>query len=123
MPITSLVQLQGVSCRFGADVAIEEIDLSLPAGDRVALLGPNGGGKSTLARLILGLLNPKRGTVVRRAGLRMGYVPQFPAFDRHFPVRVEEAAKGRTEPPVDPEHARHSDDGTRVSVVLPEKAP
>ena len=94
--VTALVQLHRVSYRFGADVAIEEVDLSLAAGDRVALLGPNGGGKSTLARLILGLLHPSKGTVARRSGLRMGYVPQFPAFDRHFPVRVEEMiAQGR----------------------------
>jgi zinc transport system ATP-binding protein len=93
---STFVQLHGVSYRFGADVALEGVDLALLSGDRVALLGPNGGGKSTLARLILGLLNPARGRVDRRAGLRMGYVPQFPAFDRHFPVRVEEMiAQGR----------------------------
>lgn len=85
-----LVRLQGVSFRFGADVVLEGIDLSLTEGDRLALLGPNGGGKSTLVRLLLGLLAPASGRLDRRPGLRLGYVPQFPAFDRHFPVRVEE---------------------------------
>lgn len=85
-----LVELRRVSYRFGADVVLEAIDLDLSEGDRLALLGPNGGGKSTLVRLLLGLLRPATGTLKRRSGLRLGYVPQFPAFDRHFPVRVEE---------------------------------
>lgn len=85
-----LVSLRGVSFRFGADVVLEGIDLTLGVGDRLALLGPNGGGKSTLVRLLLGLLSPAAGKLERQPGLRLGYVPQFPAFDRHFPVRVEE---------------------------------
>ena len=86
----ALVELRRVSFRFGADVVLEEIDLALGAGDRLAILGPNGGGKSTLVRIVLGLLRPATGTVTRREGLRLGYVPQFPVFDRQFPVRVEE---------------------------------
>ncbi len=86
----ALVRLCRVSYRFGADVVLDEIDLEVVAGERLALLGPNGGGKSTLVRLLLGLLRQATGTIDRRAGLRLGYVPQFPAFDRHFPVRVEE---------------------------------
>lgn len=85
-----LVELRGVRFRFAADVVLEEIDLAVRAGDRLALLGPNGGGKSTLIRLLLGLLSPSAGRAERRPGLRLGYVPQFPGFDRHFPVRVEE---------------------------------
>lgn len=86
----TLVDMRRVSYRFGADVVLEDVELGLAEGDRFALLGPNGGGKSTLVRLLLGLLRPATGTVERRPGLRLGYVPQFPAFDRHFPVRVEE---------------------------------
>lgn len=86
----ALVDLRRVSYRFGADVVLDEVDLALAEGERFALLGPNGGGKSTLVRLLLGLLRPASGTIVRRPGLRLGYVPQFPAFDRHFPVQVEE---------------------------------
>jgi zinc transport system ATP-binding protein len=85
-----LIELVGVSYRYGADLALEAIDLCLHAGDRLVLVGPNGGGKSTLARLLLGLASPSSGTIERRAKLRLGYVPQFPTFDRQFPIRVAE---------------------------------
>ncbi|MEO8275728.1 MAG: metal ABC transporter ATP-binding protein [Thermoanaerobaculia bacterium] len=86
----TLVELRQVSFRFGADAVLTDVDLALSAGDRVALLGPNGGGKTTLVRLLLGLARPSAGEASRRRGTRLGYVPQFPAFDRQFPVRVEE---------------------------------
>jgi zinc transport system ATP-binding protein len=65
--------------------------LAIAAGERLAILGPNGGGKSTLLRLLLGLAAPTSGRI-RRIGraLRVGYVPQFPAFERGFPLRVHE---------------------------------
>ncbi len=88
-----LVALTGVEFAYDGDVAITDVDLALHAGERWAVLGPNGGGKSTLLALLLGLRRPSRGTVrwsrppraVRRA-----WVPQFPTFDRQFPIRVEE---------------------------------
>ena len=83
-----LLELVGVSYRYGGDLALEGVDLCLHAGDRLVLVGPNGGGKSTLARLVLGLSKPTAGRIERRAALRMGYVPQFPTFDRQFPLRV-----------------------------------
>ena len=79
-----------MSYRFGVDVALAEIDLAVAAGDRLVLVGPNGGGKSTLVRLILGLIAPAGGRIERRAAIRLGYVPQFPTFDRQFPMRVAE---------------------------------
>jgi zinc transport system ATP-binding protein len=86
----SLVELAGAGYRFGADVALAGIDLAVAAGDRFVLVGPNGGGKSTLVRLLLGLAPPSTGTATRRPGIRLGYVPQFPTFDRQFPQRVAE---------------------------------
>lgn len=94
-----LVELRGVSVGHGDDVALSGVDLSVAAGDRLAILGPNGGGKSTLVRAVLGLVRPGSGSVVwsrPRRALRLGYVPQFPAFDRSFPIRVRDLiAHGR----------------------------
>jgi ATP-binding cassette subfamily F protein 3 len=53
-----------------------DITLDLDAGDRLAILGPNGAGKTTLLRLLAGELEPSAGELVRRRGVRLGYVPQ-----------------------------------------------
>lgn len=89
----ALVAARGLGFRYGGDVVLAGIDLAVQPGDRLAILGPNGGGKSTLVRLLLGLLRPTSGRVVwsrSPRGRRLGYVPQFPAFDRGFPLKVAE---------------------------------
>lgn len=75
---------------------IENINLRVEEGDFYGLIGPNGGGKTTLLRGILGLLRPIRGEVRvfgkgPRVGRRyIGYVPQFAIYDRDFPISVKE---------------------------------
>ena len=91
-----VVAARGLGYRYGADVALADVDLAVGRGDRLVILGPNGGGKSTLVRLLLGLLRPDRGEVrwqVPRRARRLGYVPQVPSFDRGFPLRVEEMVR------------------------------
>jgi zinc transport system ATP-binding protein len=87
-----LIEVIGVTFGYGREVVIEEIDLTVGGRDFLVLEGPNGGGKTTLLKLMLGLLSPWRGEVRRHLGRRrgaIGYVPQFSAFDRNFPLRVE----------------------------------
>jgi zinc transport system ATP-binding protein len=87
------LRFERVGFRYGGDVALADVDFELGPGERLVLVGPNGGGKTTLLRLLLGLAEPHSGRIVRapRAEApRAGYVPQFPAFDRGFPLRVEE---------------------------------
>lgn len=88
-----LVRLTGVDVRIADDVVLAHVDLEVGRGERLVVLGPNGGGKTTLLTVLLGLRAPSAGRIERAPGwrsLRKAYVPQFPSFDRNFPVRVEE---------------------------------
>jgi zinc transport system ATP-binding protein len=88
-----LFELRGVTFGYHGEVVLENVDLTIGARDFIALVGPNGGGKTTLVKLLLGLLQPWSGEVVRRLPARhgaIGYVPQLSTFDRDFPLRVEQ---------------------------------
>jgi ATP-binding cassette subfamily F protein 3 len=71
-----LVQLQGIRYSVGPRTLFEELDWVIAPGDRSALVGPNGTGKTTLIRVALGELVPDRGTRVVARGTRLGYLPQ-----------------------------------------------
>jgi ABC-type multidrug transport system ATPase subunit len=75
--VVTLLRARGVARSFGSHVALEPIDVSLEAGEVVALVGPNGAGKSTLLSILAGALAPSAGTVERSAPV--GWVPQRPA--------------------------------------------
>ncbi len=87
-----LVSLSGVSSGYGRTTILHDVDLELREGDFMAVVGPNGGGKTTLFRTILGLLEPSAGSVKVMGGppskgcRSIGYVPQSGAFDRKYPV-------------------------------------
>jgi zinc transport system ATP-binding protein len=82
----SLISASGVSVRFGGAEVLSRVSLSLSAGEIVTVVGPNGSGKSTLLRALLGIQRLSGGKVVRRPGLRIGYVPQRLAIDRSLPM-------------------------------------
>jgi zinc transport system ATP-binding protein len=86
-----LVRLRDLGVRYGSHWALRDFSLDLNRGDMIAVIGPNGGGKSTLLRAILGLVPPSAGTVEWPAGPpRIGYVPQHLAYDTSFPITVGE---------------------------------
>ena len=90
------VEVDHVSLSLGGEIVLDDVSLRVEADDYLALLGPNGGGKSTLLKLILGLLRPDRGAIrvfgesPRRARGQVGYVPQHVRFDLDFPIRVRD---------------------------------
>jgi len=81
---------------YGDRPVLDDVSLRVATGEFVALIGPNGGGKSTLVKIALGLLEPDRGTVrvlgrpPDEARARVGYVPQFATFRRDFPITVRD---------------------------------
>ena len=86
----ALVEARGLSAGYGASVVLEGVDFDLGAGERMAVLGPNGGGKSTLFRLLLGELEPFEGELVRNAGA--AFVPQTERSRLDYPVSALDVA-------------------------------
>lgn len=95
MPAPAL-SFSGVSFRYGATPVLEDASFTVEAGASTCIIGPNGGGKSTLLRLALGLLEPRSGAIEvfgqppRQGRRRVGYVPQALRFDPLFPVNARD---------------------------------
>jgi zinc/manganese transport system ATP-binding protein/zinc transport system ATP-binding protein len=92
-----LVELVQVSNSYGNTVALQGVSLKIRSGQFMAIVGPNGGGKTTLLRTILGMVPPDsgrvllRGEILSQASLQhVGYVPQLETIDWNFPITVEE---------------------------------
>jgi ATP-binding cassette subfamily F protein 3 len=80
----SILRLSGVTREVGTFVILDAIDASIALGDRIGLVGPNGGGKTTLLRIAAGRDEPERGTVHRKRGLSLGLLAQEAHFDATF---------------------------------------
>ena len=93
------VEIRDLWARLGDEVVLQGIDLEVDEKSILAIIGPNGGGKTTLLRAILGIVKPGRGSVLvfgekpEKARTRTGYVPQFSLLDRRFPATVYEVIK------------------------------
>lgn len=83
---------EGLCFGYGRQLVLEDVSFSIPKGESLCMIGPNGGGKSTLLKLMLGLLEPSRGKLSlfdkkpEEARCRIGYVPQAVRFDPLFPI-------------------------------------
>jgi ABC-type Mn2+/Zn2+ transport system ATPase subunit len=88
---SELVRLDRVTCRYGRDPVLVNVDLSLAEGDFVGIVGPSGSGKSTLLKTIAGSVHPIAGSIRRRRDASVGYVPQVETVNWYFPVTVREA--------------------------------
>jgi zinc transport system ATP-binding protein len=84
---------------YGNEPVLKDVNLSVRELDFIGLIGPNGGGKTTLLKVLLGLLPPTRGEVrilgkrVEEGRRHIGYVPQTVEFDREFPINVRDVAR------------------------------
>lgn len=85
-----LITVRQVRCRYGSQTVLDAIDLVVDEGQFTGVVGPSGSGKTTLLKVLLGTVTPVAGTIERRAGLRVGYVPQVETINWNFPVTVAE---------------------------------
>lgn len=81
------IDVQGVNKKFGDFVALDDVSVSIPTGQLTALLGPSGGGKSTLLRIIAGRESPDAGEVQRARRIRLGYLTQEASFHSRHTLR------------------------------------
>ena len=84
----SLVEAHDLGVFRGGRWLIKDVNLSVQPGEIVTLIGPNGSGKSTTAKAALGIIKPDEGHVLRKANLRVGYVPQKLSIDWTMPLTV-----------------------------------
>lgn len=84
----SLVKVENLSIRYGGNTVLSNVSLTIEAGEIVTIVGPNGSGKTSLLRAIIGAVKPAKGRVARGAGVGFGYVPQKLHIDPTLPMTV-----------------------------------
>jgi zinc transport system ATP-binding protein len=100
-----IVEIKNVSYAYDGQLAIQGVNLEIQQDDFIAMIGPNGGGKTTLLKLMLGLLKPTEGSILvlgqstAAASHHIGYVPQDIHYNRNFPVTaLDVVLMGKLEP-------------------------
>ncbi|NMI00320.1 metal ABC transporter ATP-binding protein [Pseudonocardia sp. K10HN5] len=85
-----MIRVEGAAVCYDRRPVLEDVTLSVRADEFAGVVGPSGSGKTTLLRLLLGTVRPHRGTITRRPGTAVGYVPQLETVNWNFPVTVAE---------------------------------
>lgn len=102
MEAKTLLEVKNVTAGYPGHVALKDVNFSVAFREAVAVVGPNGGGKSTLLKVIMGLLEPKEGTVLfcneslmknREMRTKIAYLPQQSAINPHFPALIEDIVR------------------------------
>lgn len=89
-----IVDFKNIFFYYGRNPVLEDVSFSIKRNDFIAIIGPNGGGKTTLLKIILGLLKPNKGTIkvfgkdAEEGRKSIGYLPQNAFFDLNFPIDV-----------------------------------
>ena len=91
----AIITLRDVGVRYESTVALEHVDLEIFDNDFLGIIGPNGGGKSSLVKAIMGIVSHSGSieydtTIMHHGKPHIGYMPQISAFDKAFPISVEE---------------------------------
>lgn len=89
-----IIEIKNLSAGYDGRTVLHDVNLDVYEQDFLGIIGPNGGGKTTLIKCILGLLKPTGGEIILHAPdksqLFLGYLPQYNTIDRKFPISVEE---------------------------------
>ncbi len=122
----TVISLEKASFSYGSDFVLKNVDLSILKGDFVGIIGPNGGGKTTLLRLMLGVIKPAEGAVTLlgedpgKTRVQVGYVPQETSSNKLFPISVSDVALMGKMGKRGLFHSYTKEDRLRVKTVLDE---
>jgi len=89
------IEIEGLTAGYDGEPIVKDVDLTISHGEFFGLIGPKGGGKSTLLKAILGLVKPMKGRIwiygmpPSKGRALIGYVPQYTIFDKDFPISVQ----------------------------------
>ena len=89
----SLIQVDGLSIRYGAKTALSDVSLRIEPNEIVTIVGPNGSGKTSLLRAMIGAVKPLSGRIIQAGNLKIGYVPQKLHIDDALPITVSRFLK------------------------------
>ncbi|MEO1639324.1 MAG: metal ABC transporter ATP-binding protein [Pseudomonadota bacterium] len=85
----TLAKLTGLRISYGAQTVLRDVNMHVDPGEIITIVGPNGSGKTSLLRALIGATEPAAGKVELKPGLRLGYVPQRLHIDPTLPITVE----------------------------------
>lgn len=89
----TIAQLQNISLKINDETILSKISLNLKKNQITTLIGPNGGGKTSIARIILGILKPTSGKVKIEKNIKIGYMPQKLQIDKTLPLKARDFLK------------------------------
>ena len=87
-----LIKLENINAGYEGKTILNNVDLTIRKGDFLGIIGPNGGGKTTLLKVLLVIIKPYSGTIKygSKSEIVFGYLPQNQKFDKRFPITVTE---------------------------------
>ena len=84
-----LLSTDNISVKYGSNIVLRDVSLSIEEGEIITIVGPNGSGKTSLVKTIIGAVSPFQGSVSLKENLRIGYIPQRINIDQTLPMTVQ----------------------------------
>lgn len=113
-----LMRFKDASLGYGTKSVVARLNFSIQKNDFIGIIGPNGSGKTTILKAILGLIQPVHGAIDRRTGLIYGYVPQSSVLDDLFPFTVYDVVKMGMFGNISVLHRFTTEDNDRIRSIL-----